>query len=203
MKFLLNVRKRTKDFFIKTHEQNSTLKERNEYTVDTVSYQINIQYEQEKDLMRSPCFYWPHLNHVDSEGLLKSEADGTFLVRKSSHPKYKYAVTYKRDGIVASARIQFCSDTLLYSFNLANRYLPREYTIRELVTSVAGQGIAMRKEDGKTDMISTMQLEFPLHRTMSLMEHCKARILENYPKNEDIDKLGQALPKSLITYLKK
>lgn len=202
MKFLLNVGKRRKHFFIKTHEEDSTLIKQNENAVDTVNYEINMLFDQEKDLVRSPCFYWPDLGHKDSEELLKSKADGTFLVRKSSHPTYKYAVTYKRDGVVASARIQFCSETLLYSFNFANMYLPREYTIRELVASVAGHGIPMRREDGTTEAFSNMQLESPLHRTVSLMEHCKVCILENYPNNEDIDELGRVLPKSLIKYLK-
>ena len=203
-KFWHSVGRRTKHIFVKKREWNSSAREKeteeNVYVV--VKDKLKMIRDPEKDLLRSPCFYWPDLDSKTSANLLKHKADGSFIVRKSSHPEYKYAVTYKRDGKVASARIQFCRQKSLYSFNFASMYLPKTHTIRQLVIAVSGQSIAMRREDDKTESATSMRLDFPLHRPLSLMELCKARILDGYQNTEDIDELGYRLPKCLIVYLK-
>ena len=198
MKFLRKVA--GKKYFVKNHERKSSTKEKDD--IDKGKEKQNMTYDPEKDLLRHPCFYWPDLNQKDSEELIQSKANGTFLVRKSSHSEHRYTVAYKRNGIVASARIQFCKEKSLYSFNFASKDLPKTRTIRELLTSVAGQGIITKKEDCKTQTASTMRLEFPLYRSLSLMEQCKARVLEFYPSITDVDQLGHVLPKSLLIDLK-
>ena len=187
---------------MRKRDRNSISKEIEESGMDTIEDKLKVMHDPEKDLLQAPCFYWPELNRKESEKLIENKADGTFLVRKSSQSGYKYALTYKIDGTVANVRIQFCSETSLYSFNFASKYLPKTHTIRELVGAVSGENIKTRSEDPRLDKTSTMRLEFPVFRTMSLMEQCKSRILERYPDSEDIDELGSVLPKSLILYLK-
>jgi len=189
-----------KKCFVKSHERKLSTKEKD--GIDKGDEKENMKYDPEKDLLRHPCFYWPELNQKEGEELIKNKANGTFLLRKSSHSEHIYTVTYKRNGSVACARIQFCKEKSLYSFNFASKDLPKTHTIRELITSVAGQGITTKKEDCKTQTASAMRLEFPVYRTLSLMEQCKARILESYPSITDVDQLEHVLPKSLIIDLK-
>lgn len=77
------------------------------------------------------------------------------------------------------------------------------HTIRELLKAVAGQNIAMRREGDLSKVATNMRLEVPMYRPMSLMEQCKARVLESCQHNENIDELEDLLPKYLIQYLKK
>lgn len=161
-----------------------------------------MMHDPERDLLRPPCFYWPDLDSSSSAKLIKNKPDGVYIVRKSSHPEFRYTVTYKRAGRVASTRIQYNEESKLYSFNFASDYLPKKCTIRELLDAVAGQSIRMRREDSEVEVTFDMTLHAPVCRTLTLMEQCREKLLQLNPSQADIDGMERVLPKGLIQYLR-
>ena len=153
--------------------------------------------DPEVALLKAPCFYWPDADRVRSAQVLKNEKDGTFLVRKSSHPSHKYTLTYKREGRVASARVQYCAETALYSLDLTNSKLPRRESIRELISELTGKSVTMRDNENK-EKTSSMSLQFPFCRVPSLKEQCKVAVME---RTKNIDDLRDQLPQELIQFL--
>ena len=157
---------------------------------------------QEEDLLKSPCFYWPDVDSVESITLLENSRNGTFLVRKSSHPAHKYTLTYNRKGKVASVRLQYCSKTARYCLNFSNTDFPRKDSIRELIDTMVGQSIAMKLENDPDEKHSCMKLEHPLYRVTSLKEQCRARVITSFSMAERIELVENELPMELIEYLR-
>ena len=202
MKFWQNIGKRAKYHFAKQREQNSSTKEKEDCVISIISMKLEMMHDPERDLLRSPCFYWPDLDSSSSAKLIKNKPDGVYIVRKSSHPEFRYTVTYKRAGRVASTRIQYNEESKLYSFNFASDYLPKKCTIRELLDAVAGQSIRMRREDSEVEVTFDMTLHAPVCRTLTLMEQCREKLLQLNPSQADIDGMERVLPKGLIQYLR-
>ncbi|XP_065052283.1 cytokine-inducible SH2-containing protein-like [Rhopilema esculentum] len=157
---------------------------------------------QEEDLLKSPCFYWPDVDSKESITLLENARDGTFLVRKSSHPAHKYTLTYNRKGKVASVRLQYCSKTAMYCLNFSNTDFPRKASIRELIDALVGQSISMKLENDPAEKHSCMKLEHPLYRVTSLKEQCRARVITSFSAAERIELVENELPMELIEYLR-
>lgn len=200
MKLLQNVRRAIKRRFIKANDHKQVQhKDAEENYVIFNDRLFRRPPDPEAELLKAPCFYWPESDRVLSAQVLKNEKDGTFLVRKSSHPNHKYTLTYKREGSVASARVQYCEETALYSLDLTNSKLPRRESIRELIGELTGKSVMMWDYE-KKERISSMSLQFPLYRVPSLKEQCKLVVME---RTKNIDDLRDQLPHELVKYLRR
>ena len=198
MKFLQNVRRSIKRRCMKVTDCTQVdHKDAEENYVIFNEMPFRGPPDPEVELLKAPCFYWPDADRVLSAQVLKNEKDGTFLVRKSSHPSHKYTLTYKRDGRVASARVQYCAETALYSLDLTNSKLPRRESIRELISELTGRSFTMRDNENK-EKTSSMNLQFPLYRVPSLKEQCKMVVMES---TKNIEDLRDELPQELIQFL--
>ena len=157
---------------------------------------------------RSSClctttWYWPDVAKRDLGPLLDNKPEGTFMVRRSSHKNFRYALTYKRGGEIASMRIQYDKDLKLYSLDLNDDSQPKAESLHVLVELLMLRsnicGLTVRREPLGTVAEVPLKLCKPLKRDITLKDHCKRAILQNNSKGDKIEDLD--LPSDLKEFL--
>ena len=152
------------------------------------------------DSVDLPSYYWD-VDRLESYRLLEDKEDGAFLIRNSSHPSHKFAISYKRNGTVASMLVEYKQG--LYSIGFTNPGLPARTSLDGLIQALMAHSkdhsLVMKTGDCRDD-IPRLKLAFPLYRVKTLKEHCKRVLMESLPNCTELSEFQ--LPCNLIDFIK-
>ncbi len=158
---------------------------------------------RENDSEFLPGYFWPDVSREQSEHLLEDKPIGTFLVRRVSHPRHSFAVTYKRDEKTASMLIEYDKDSKSYGLDLTNPNLPKRSSMPELINELIFQSkdhSLVLKRDFNVERVAKLKLKFPLYRVLSLKEQCRLSLVKSLKVYVDFREFD--LPLELVEYMK-
>lgn len=168
------------------HAEEQHLKE----CVDVNNNNVEKDLIEDKYMLSTISWYWPELSGVPAERILYKEADGTFLVRKSSTPGYMFTVTYKIEGKVGNLRVQCRNGLFCLSFH--DPLQPREPTLKGLIeklyqlTTKESFICGLKRELNGVTTSVPLKLERPLKRNITLQDHCRKAIMRRMNDPQDV-----------------
>lgn len=127
-------------------------------------------------------YFWPNITKEDSEHILRGKDDGTFLVRRSSLDGTQLEMCYKRHGSIANMKIDFDGEN--YSLDNSNELLPKEKSLDSLVLTIMERckNHSLMVVGDTREKCGLIKLRYPVKRSVTLMDHCKRKLLLDWPK---------------------
>ncbi|NXO86339.1 SOCS7 protein, partial [Sitta europaea] len=151
-------------------------------------------------------WYWGPMNWEDAEMKLKGKADGSFLVRDSSDPRYILSLSFRSQGITHHTRMEHYRGT--FSLWCHPKFEDRcqsvvEFIQRAIMHSKNGKFLYFLRSRVPGLPPTPVQLLYPVSRfskVKSLQHLCRFRIRQLVR----IDHIPQLpLPKPLLSYIRK
>ncbi|NWT56318.1 SOCS7 protein, partial [Erythrocercus mccallii] len=151
-------------------------------------------------------WYWGPMNWEDAEMKLKGKADGSFLVRDSSDPRYILSLSFRSQGITHHTRMEHYRGT--FSLWCHPKFEDRcqsvvEFIKRAIMHSKNGKFLYFLRSRVPGLPPTPVQLLYPVSRfsnVKSLQHLCRFRIRQ-LVRIDHIPELP--LPKPLISYIRK
>ena len=127
-------------------------------------------------------YFWPNISNEDSEHILREREDGTFLVRKSSLDGTQLEICYRRHGSIANMKIDFDGEN--YSLDTSNELLPKEKSLDSLMLTIMERckDHSLMVVGDTREKCGLVKLRYPVKRSVTLMDHCKRKLLLDWPK---------------------
>jgi len=160
----------------------------------------NSDFQDTRDDLHMCGFYFKNIDQVSAMKLLKKAKVGSFLIRDSSHPNFKFTVSVKTKQGSTNIRVSYVDN--LFGFDGDEEQpkdKPRFLTIIGLIDHYAkiratqGKCLTMR---GKTDRKS-VKIEFikPVKTSVSSLAHLARVKINSSIKNKDAHELSiRSLP---------
>ncbi|OWK51091.1 Suppressor of cytokine signaling 7 [Lonchura striata] len=151
-------------------------------------------------------WYWGPMNWEDAEMKLKGKADGSFLVRDSSDPRYILSLSFRSQGVTHHTRMEHYRGT--FSLWCHPKFEDRcqsvvEFIRRATMHSKNGKFLYFLRSRVPGLPPTPVQLLYPVSRfsnVKSLQHLCRFRIRQ-LVRIDHIPELP--LPKPLISYIRK
>jgi len=170
--------------------------------------------EQEQKLKLAQCgWYYPQLDKDSVIAALKNQPEGCFLLRKSSHSKYKYTLSISTGSKVLNIRISPGSSKQ-YGFQLdcfenVSSKLPHNHCVISLIEDLIRTGDLSRCSfiDHLGLKNNLVRITYPVKRNPSSLKHLARLSLNSYLSNSQTMHFPQirqdfsSLPNELKDYL--
>ncbi|XP_075871456.1 suppressor of cytokine signaling 7-like isoform X2 [Nelusetta ayraudi] len=151
-------------------------------------------------------WYWGPMNWEDAEMKLKGAADGSFLVRDSSDPRYILSLSFRSQGVTHHTRMEHYRGT--FSLWCHPRFEDRchsvvEFIERAIVHSKNGKFLYFLRSRVPGLPPTPVQLLYPVSRFSSVksLQHLCRFCIRQLVRIDHIQELP--LPRPLISYLRK
>lgn len=126
--------------------------------------------------------FWPDMDRRNAQLMLRDKPDGTFLVRmNTSDTDVALELVYKRECCVMFMRIGYSEET--FSLDHSNDNLPKERSLDALFFTLMRKcrHLSLIVANEAKQNFGILKLKLPLLRDVSLMDHCKRKIVSSYP----------------------
>lgn len=151
-------------------------------------------------LCGTSMFYWPNICRELGELVLRDRPNGSFLVwgNTKNGQDVTLELLYKRDGSIMNMKIHQNKDG--FSLDHNNTNLPTGRTLDELILTLIEKckQHSLIVADETRQKFGLMKLKYPLKRNVTLMDHCKKKIISTMV---GVDYNTLDLPKEVIEFL--
>ncbi|KAM4611457.1 suppressor of cytokine signaling 7 [Polymixia lowei] len=151
-------------------------------------------------------WYWGPMNWEDAEMKLKGKADGSFLVRDSSDPRYILSLSFRSQGVTHHTRMEHYRGT--FSLWCHPKFEDRchsvvEFIERAIMHSKNGKFLYFLRSRVPGLPPTPVQLLYPVSRFSNVksLQHLCRFCIRQMVRIDHIQELP--LPKPLISYLRK